>query len=86
MLDVLEKGFECDNSNSDLSLLEVNLDTGQFGGEDLFDLSDDGDFLLSVFGVLGILGSHGVAFSFLLLETFGGNSEFLGGVELSLLL
>jgi hypothetical protein len=39
-----------------------------------------------VFRVLSILGSHGVTFSFLLFKTFGGNSQFLGGIELSLLL
>jgi hypothetical protein len=66
--------------------LEIDLDTGQFGGEDFLDLSDDGDFLLSVFRVLSILGSHGVTFSFLLFEAGSGNSQFLGGIELSLLL
>jgi len=69
-----------------LSLLEIDLDTRQFGGEDFLNLSDDGDFLLSVFGVLSILGSHGFAFSFLLFKTGGGNSQFLGGIEFSLLL
>lgn len=84
------KGFDlylCNISNSSGgSLLEVNLDSGELGGEDFLNLSDDGDFLLSVLGVLGVLGSEGVALVFLLFFTGRGGLEFSGGVFLSLLL
>lgn len=66
--------------------MEVDLNTGKLGGEDFFNLSDDGDLLLSVLGVLGVLGSEGITFTFLLLFTGGGRVEFRGGVFLSLLL
>jgi hypothetical protein len=39
-----------------------------------------------VFGVFGILSSHGVAFSFLLIESFACDSQFISSIELSLFL
>lgn len=49
-------------------------------------MSDDSDFVGSVLGVSGILGSPGITFGFLLGLSSGGGIEFLSGVVLSLLL
>lgn len=58
----------------------------KFGGEDLFNLSDDGDFGGSVFSVIGILGSPQFTLFFLLFLSSRGGGEFLSGIIFSLLL
>ena len=72
---------KCTDSN-----FEVRMGSFEFGGEDLFNLSDDGDFDLSMLGVISILGSPSFTFFFLLFLSSRGRGKFLSGIILSLLL